>query len=510
MGRQQPEAATTSGEEQTHRELAQHSAQLEAMVRARTAELEEVNRELREEVAQRKAAVGALDQQREQLAAQFRGIPVPTVVWTQIGNRLVLTGFNAAAEEITEGGIGRFVGQDAEQFHAGYPDIRDDLGRCLRERKRYQREMDYRFRTTGKRHRLDVTYGYIPPNQVIVHFQDVSHRVEMEKALRESEANFRSLAENAGEAIIISSPDGGTLFANDYATQLTGYTRDELSCMRLADLMPPDEHRRVQALTESRLAGDAAPRPYETTLIARGARRVPVEVTGAATRWHGQPATIGMLRDVSERRRMERELTEISSREKQQFGQDLHDSLGQQLAGISYLVMALERDLRAEAQPQAERAGRVRELLGEAVKQVREIARGLCPVTVDEGGLALALQDLATHTSALYGVRCRFLPGRATDVLQNWRATHLYWIAHEAVRNAIRHGASKHVDISLGQSDGKQILAVADDGTGIPEPAGLNAGLGLRIMHYRAELIGGQVEIQSRAPGTLVTCAFTP
>ena len=142
----------------------------------------------------------------------------------------------------------------------------------------------------------------------------------------------------------------------------------------------------------------------------------------------------------------------------------------------------------------------------------RALARGLCPVEMKADGLMNGLKDFAQRATQVMGITCCFQADRPVLIHNSVAATHLYHIAQEATNNAVKHGRASHVDIRL-QADGQKItLAIEDDGAGIPENLDLNKGMGLRIMTYRARMIGGQLSVHRRTAGggTAVECVFRP
>ncbi|MBI5772383.1 MAG: response regulator [Verrucomicrobia bacterium] len=214
--------------------------------------------------------------------------------------------------------------------------------------------------------------------------------------------------------------------------------------------------------------------------------------------------------DLTDRKRLEMEVLEISDREQRRIAQDLHDGLGQQLAGIACLCDALKQDMAAQKSPQAADATKVASLLTDAVGQTRRLARGLYPVENKPEGLMHALAELAERTTDIFRVDCQFLCPRPIRVENDSVATHLYRIAQEAVTNAIKHGKAKWIEIGLASSAQRIILAVRSDGTSYrktPHPSA--KGMGLRIMQYRSGLIGGSVLVQRRPEGgTEVICTL--
>jgi signal transduction histidine kinase len=209
------------------------------------------------------------------------------------------------------------------------------------------------------------------------------------------------------------------------------------------------------------------------------------------------------------RRRLEREILEISEREQRRIGQELHDSLGQQLTGIAIMTKALEQKLRRQGRIEAADAKEIASLVNQAVEETRQLSHGLHPVALDENGLMSALQSLATTTQNLFRVSCVFRCNRPVLVSDASTAVHLYRIAQEAVTNAVRHGEPRNILIELNGQDGKASLLVTNDGRAFPERPPEHMGMGLQVMRHRAEMIGGVVEVHCGASGgTELRCVF--
>ncbi len=206
---------------------------------------------------------------------------------------------------------------------------------------------------------------------------------------------------------------------------------------------------------------------------------------------------------------LEREIIDISERERQRIGRDLHDGVCQYLAAIGFSAAILSRDLERESSIGAKRAVEIANLLQDALKRTHDLARGLSPVDRDEGGLESALNELASSTSRLAGISCSFVCVGPVKIRDNAHAVHLFRIAQEALNNAIKHGQAKAVVVALEASDGAVSLRVSDDGVGFDPSSCERKGMGLNIMHYRARMLAGTLEIQSNSPaGTMVTCTI--
>ena len=223
-------------------------------------------------------------------------------------------------------------------------------------------------------------------------------------------------------------------------------------------------------------------------------------------------ASMARVALLEKSRHLEAEIIGISEREQQRIGRDLHDGLCQYLAAISFTSGWLQESLAREGHRHAAAAGEVPDLLQGALPRARETAHGLSPVDRDEGGLEAALEELASSTSRLTGVTCSFLCAQPALVRENALAVHLFRIAQEAVNNALRHGRAKTIIVALEASHGELVLRVSDDGVGLADTArgGSGAGMGLNIMRYRSDAVGGTLDIYPNVPsGTVVACAMS-
>jgi len=210
---------------------------------------------------------------------------------------------------------------------------------------------------------------------------------------------------------------------------------------------------------------------------------------------------------IAEREELERALLRTSEREQMRIGQDLHDGLGQHLAGIELMSQVLEQNLSAKKlKTEAARAADIARHVREAISQTRLLARGLSPFVLESEGLVSALKELAHRTENVFRVSCEFHTSGKLSV-SDAAANHLYRIAQEAVTNAIKHGKAKRIDIRLESTDNKLLLSVKDDGAGLPAVLPEKRGIGLRIMQYRAGMIGGSLTAEGDAAGgTIVRC----
>jgi len=201
------------------------------------------------------------------------------------------------------------------------------------------------------------------------------------------------------------------------------------------------------------------------------------------------------------------QIVTTAEREQQRIGRDLHDGLSQHLAGIRYAASALAERLEGRSAPEAQAGHEIENLVEKATEQVRDLIRGINPVRLDETGLAAALQELAMNVSRRLGIEVEYRTAGKPRLSSSESSLHLFRIAQEALNNAVKHGDSAKIVLSLASSDHKLSITVSDDGPGFGPLAIDQTGIGLSIMQYRARLIGAKLQIlSSPTGGTTVTC----
>jgi signal transduction histidine kinase len=209
---------------------------------------------------------------------------------------------------------------------------------------------------------------------------------------------------------------------------------------------------------------------------------------------------------MTEYKRLEQEVVEAASKEQQRIGQDLHDSVAQELTAINLLAGTLAQSLETDPANTTKLLQRMQQGLRRSQQELRAVLRGLLPVAVEGNGLFAALIELADRTCKERQVACTFDCPEPVAVADNLTATYLYLIAQEAVNNAVKHGKPRNIRISL-HANPQLVLRVRCDGIGMPTRPEAKGGLGLRIMRSRAAIVGAHLTIESTEPGgTTVTC----
>lgn len=343
--------------------------------------------------------------------------------------------------------------------------------------------------------------------QVHTQTELIRQKLQDEAAL---EQRFQELFEHANDMLYTHDHDGRITSINQAGERLLQRPRGEILTHNLVEFVASEQQSAARQWLDSVLKG-AAPPTVEFDFTSSSGQRVTLEISTRLIEQNGRLLEVeGSARDITERKRLEREILEISNREQRRIGHDLHDGVCQQLAGIAFMTSNLADELEERGVRESAQAEKISGLLNKVVTQTRGVARGLFPVRLEEHGLVSALEELAGNASELFKVDCRFRAEHPPSEVDNGIAIHLYYIVLEAIANASKHGQARKIEIRLEPAGQRYRLAIQDDGIGfsLSEKPG---GMGIGIMHYRARVIGATLTLQSKpGSGTAVTCLFLP
>ena len=322
-----------------------------------------------------------------------------------------------------------------------------------------------------------------------------------QEALKINEEKYRSVMEATPDPIIVYDMKGLVTYLNPAFTEVFGWRAEEILGHKLDHFVPPETWEE----TRRGLSIITAGRPLssvETRRYVKSGNTIDVSIRGAVYKDRsGKPVgSVIIHRDVTELKKLEKQLLDVGDKERQKIGQDLHDDLCPHLIGIEGFTRVLAAKAADSAPGIGDLARRIAGLIKEAISKSRSLARGLCPVYLVDHGLEFSLRELATNTKSVFDQPCRFTCAQSVTLRDNTLSTHIFRIAQEAVHNAARHAGADMIDLHLAVVGGTLELTIRDDGDGDFEAVG-NAGMGLRIMAYRAKMIGAALDIKAR-PGT--------
>jgi PAS domain S-box-containing protein len=376
--------------------------------------------------------------------------------------------------------------------------------------------------------------------------QEVTSMRLAEEAVRRSERELNDLFENASQGIEWVGANGTILRANRAGLRMLGYSAAEYVGRNVREFHASPE---VAALVAGRIARGERLEEFPALLRAKDGTLRDVVIDSSAYREiGGAPRAQLFIRDVTDRKQAEAELAawhhELERRveertaelalaqrrlqaeadarkrleaevaaavesEQLRLGQELHEGLGQELTGIAYLMAALHRALRGASSTQAMEAMRLEEMITRSIERTRSLAKAFYPVEMERLGLLAALEEISYNTRTSFGVDCivHLQEGSLAADLRGPVAIQLFRIAQEAVLNAVKHGNARRIDVDVTSDDGTIVMTLEDDGTGLPASIETIEGTGLRLMRYRAGIVGGALEVTSSSSGgALVRC----
>jgi len=324
--------------------------------------------------------------------------------------------------------------------------------------------------------------------------------------LHDSEVRLRAIMESAAEAIVVTDATGVITDFNKAAVEIFGYAANEVIGKNVTLLMPHSYHKaheegmaRYLETGETRIMGQRREYPG----CRRDGSTFPLDLT--ITEIDDLNVYCGIIRDLTEQKFLERQVAEIGAQEQVRIGHEIHDGLGQQLTAISLMARGLQNRLIQPDPGVKESLDEILEQLQHARDQLRDLSRGLALVTPQ--GLHMALQKLAEDVQSIGHVTCHMNDSQEIEIADPTVAVQLYRIVQEAINNALKHAGAKNITIGLEANKDGVLLSIRDDGKGF-DPAKTTADdFGLRIMRYRASIIGCPLQISATpGEGTLITC----
>ena len=347
-------------------------------------------------------------------------------------------------------------------------------------------------------------------NAIAERIGEIIERRRAEDALRESEAQNKALVSAIPDMMLWLDGNGVILGVHagqfaDLPPNFDDMIGHNIFTLGHRKMLPRRFVEQGMRYVERTLATEKS-HVFEQHFSVGGPGR-DVEVRTVAS---GTNQVLCMIRDITQHKRLEREIIEISGREQRRIGQDLHDSLCQHLAGIGFLGKVLEKKLGSGNQATPGDASEIVQLIDQAITMTRSFAPGLNPVMLDADGLMWALAELAANTERLFGITCRFQNQKPLLVQDNDVSLHVYRIVQEALNNAIKHGKADHIIIAASADEKGAIISVKDNGVGLAGGVSLGKGMGLSIMKYRASIIGAVLDVRNDEDGGVIMVCTLP
>lgn len=344
---------------------------------------------------------------------------------------------------------------------------------------------------------------------------DISLQKKVELELAESQARIKAVLETAVEGIITIDKEGLIQSFNKSAEEMFGYPSEEVIGENISMLMPSPYQEEHDQYMENYLETG------ERKIIGigrevRGKRKdgsiFPIELAVSEIKFGDEIIFTGLIKDVSNRRKLENELLEIAEGERRRIGHELHDGLGQMLSGITLISRNLARKMEANGLPAANEVLEISKLIREADEQACELAHGLAHIELENEGLQAAMSRLCERIEALTETPCTFKCPKDVKIEKSAVALHLYRIAQEAINNAVKHAEATKIFVRLETSNNRLQLVIEDNGIGFSETEKSgkhHKGMGINTMKYRSHILGGKLNISETPEGlTRIICSI--
>lgn len=378
-------------------------------------------------------------------------------------------------------------------------------------------EVDFRLRTKSGAYKWFTARGEARrdsrgrPVQMTGTISDIDDRKRAEESLIQSQRFNQTVLDQTTALILVMDATGCFTHVNKAVVKLLGHPLKKLigSNPWETGLLDPEEIPRSMQQFQNILLGQESPAVI-LRVHARDGRILLVEIRSTLLR-HPDGSVDKVIitgSDITERRRLEQEVIRVAEEEQATIGHNLHDGVGQTLTGIYSLVQMLESGLHGDAK---QSASRISELIQQAIGEVRRMSHGLSPLSVRHRRLHGGLRLLAETISTDFRVRTLCEIDAEVRLHNHEHEANLYRIAQEAVNNALHHGKPALIEIKLQRTSRTHAtLSIKDNGGGFRNKAfAARNGIGLRVMGYRASLIGGDLKIDSKPRrGVTITCRF--
>jgi PAS domain S-box-containing protein len=337
--------------------------------------------------------------------------------------------------------------------------------------------------------------------------QDITERKQAGEALRASEEKFRSVFRDAGVGMVIVSPEGRFLAANDAFCECLGYTEEELlqktvESVTLAEDWPSFSRK----LSETLEKGTSFQR-VEKHCLHKSGRVVTTESTASLIRGpSGEPRYfVGEVLDITERKLAEEALSSVSRRlieaqeeERARIARELHDDLGQRMAILQIGLEQLSRDTLGLSSKNRQELRDMTRVSMEVSSSIHLLSHQLHPFKLDTLGLITSLRGLCNEFSPQHNLQVQFVHHDVPAVTSKDITLCLFRIAQEALRNVVKHSGAAEAKVELSGHGDRIDLCISDSGAGFnPKSAEGGAGLGLISMRERLRLVGGQLSVES-------------
>jgi two-component system, LuxR family, sensor kinase FixL len=310
-----------------------------------------------------------------------------------------------------------------------------------------------------------------------------------ERLLTEHNILSETIIDTSADAIITACENSYILSFNRAATRMFGYTKKEITGKNIKKLLPLPYSEDFEIFMENYTVMDKQKivgKGIEMHGLKKCGKTFPIELALSEVNWEGRQIYVSIIRDLTQRRELERKAFETGNEERKRIGRDLHDGLGQMLTGIRMVSENLARKLKEQNITAADEVLEISEMVKEADEFTRNLTRGMTQTDLAVQGLCEAIQNLCDRMEKLTAIRCEFTSAGDLDGLDQITSLHLFRITQEALNNATKHACASLIEVRLFRNEHHLSLTIDDDGEGF-KPGPIQIQFRLRSAYYAAQ-----------------------
>lgn len=422
---------------------------------------------------------------------------------------------NSASEEIFNYSLEEISGKSLKILYDDddYLAFEHLLDKC-KDKKKYRGR--WRAKSKNGNHIwLDVrsisVYDEDQDNQYcVISINSIETLETVKRHLKRVTALEKTILEASADAIITADEKGQIVSFNRAAEQMFGYQKGEIAGKDVQILIPSfyAKHkdfflgRYNSGIEISMNGGD-----FDLQGLRKDGTVFYISMSVSNIPWKGERLFVGIIRDLTQKRELEKRMIDITNEERRRIGRELHDGLGQMLTGIRMVAENLARKLKANEIPGAGEVQEIADMVREADEHARTLSHGLIEINLEKIGLSAALENLAERIPKTYNIDCTYAENGRIEFINHTMVLHIYRIVQEAVTNAVRHADAENIHIRLSKNEKHTAVIIEDDGTGFDPQKIIDNGSGIQIMKYRADIMGGILDIYRTEDGkTQVRC----
>ena len=323
------------------------------------------------------------------------------------------------------------------------------------------------------------------------------------EALKQSEENFETIFQSSSDEIFVSDLQGNILELNVQASNLLGYSREELLQMNILDLKPL-KHAESFLINRKRIMQEGG-HMFDSEYITKDGQIIPVEINSRLIEFNGEKVILSISRNLLKRKEMERKVLSVviqtEEKERERFSKDMHDGIGPLLSTVKLYVNELGTSELAETERKTF-VEQVNKMLDDAVASIREISNNLMPRVIHEYGLVKALEAFCKKVNQTGKIHVDFKTIGIDASLDKNVQLILFRVISELLTNTIKHANAKNAYIQLQKSNENISLEFSDNGIGFNSKEVMenkNTGIGLKSIVSRIKSINGSCDIESES-----------